>query len=317
VSCIKTLSRLETMDIASRQSLAKSDVEVAFINSLAIPPRKIVRKVDSKHRKLYSIYLITNLRNGKRYVGFTGNPTSRWADHRCAAKSGAGYALHSAIRKYGVDAFDFRVIDQHHNRTFLLEVAEQLWIEFYAAGHGMYNETRGGQGGYQRKVSQEERAAMSERAKKLFSGQVWYTNGTEDRLARVSPGDGWVRGRTNQKPTNKGKKIYNNGVVEKYFVDPPEGWALGQIPGRVTEEQKRAISARNTGRKHGPRPRSVVEQSMQCVSTPWGVFRSVKEAAVAGGIAPCTLSNRMRQSTDEYRRLTLEEYRRATATNNP
>lgn len=53
------------------------------------------------------IYLITNLENGKKYVGqhSTTDYLARWKAHLSRAKCGSKYLLHNAIRKYGEEAF--------------------------------------------------------------------------------------------------------------------------------------------------------------------------------------------------------------------
>lgn len=56
----------------------------------------------------HSVYMITNKVSGKAYVGQTTNIKLRWAMHvsgtsRCPA-------ICSAIKKYGEDAFDFKIL---------------------------------------------------------------------------------------------------------------------------------------------------------------------------------------------------------------
>lgn len=55
------------------------------------------------------IYVATNRRNNKCYVGQTTQSRSRrWRGHLAAARTGSTMPLHAAIRKYGQDAFDIR-----------------------------------------------------------------------------------------------------------------------------------------------------------------------------------------------------------------
>ena len=58
------------------------------------------------------IYLIQNMINGKKYIGQTRikKPTRRWNNHINASKRGSTFAIHSAIRKYGVGAFNFECL---------------------------------------------------------------------------------------------------------------------------------------------------------------------------------------------------------------
>jgi group I intron endonuclease len=67
-----------------------------------------------EHRLAESgIYEIVNLVNGKRYVGSAVDTTRRWQDHRSCLKRGKHHChiLQKAWRKYGEEAFAFRIIE--------------------------------------------------------------------------------------------------------------------------------------------------------------------------------------------------------------
>lgn len=53
--------------------------------------------------KPWYLYVITNLVNGKQYVGITINPKKRWIFHCCHQTQVIG----RAIRKYGKENFQF------------------------------------------------------------------------------------------------------------------------------------------------------------------------------------------------------------------
>ena len=57
--------------------------------------------------KMY-IYQITNLINGKIYIGQTNNIQKRWANHRC--NNDPDMVIARALRKYGIDNFKFEVL---------------------------------------------------------------------------------------------------------------------------------------------------------------------------------------------------------------
>lgn len=98
--------------------------------------------------RVWSIYLVTNSVNGKRYVGQTVKaPETRFWEHRHAAEKGEGYLLHTAIRKYGVEAFRFQVIETCDSRARANDL-ERRWIRLCdsRSRNRGYNITSGGDG---------------------------------------------------------------------------------------------------------------------------------------------------------------------------
>jgi len=93
------------------------------------------------------IYLITNLTNFKKYVGLTTEkkPVIRWNRHKTETTAESTCAIHCAMRKYGIDNFQFEVIDESANNIDELNDLEEFYISFYDTfkGNG-YNCTSGG-----------------------------------------------------------------------------------------------------------------------------------------------------------------------------
>jgi group I intron endonuclease len=57
---------------------------------------------------IYSLYMYTNKINGKRYIGVTSNVARRHHEHINGRGCARAFCL--ALEKYGVDAFDFKVL---------------------------------------------------------------------------------------------------------------------------------------------------------------------------------------------------------------
>jgi hypothetical protein len=95
-----------------------------------------------------AIYLVTNLTNGKKYVGQTKlQVMQRWAKHLGEAKRGKGSVLHSAIRKYGAASFrveQLRLVYGAREDLLRAEV-EEIAAQDSCSPKG-YNLTRGGDG---------------------------------------------------------------------------------------------------------------------------------------------------------------------------
>jgi len=104
---------------------------------------------------MFYIYIIFNLINGKIYVG-KSNSKRRWKTHLNTARSGPEVykksfsLIHKAIRKYGENNFDFKIIQ--HVTEKEVKSAERYWIDFYKTnvwkfGNNFgYNLTQGGEG---------------------------------------------------------------------------------------------------------------------------------------------------------------------------
>lgn len=72
------------------------------------------------------VYEIVNRVNGKRYVGSSKNIESRWGEHRRAAEKGNHHAIafRRAWKKYGEDAFLFRIIEEC-DEEYLIDVEQK------------------------------------------------------------------------------------------------------------------------------------------------------------------------------------------------
>lgn len=100
------------------------------------------------------IYKITNLVNGKIYIGESVDIYRRISQHKKIGKSKNGYKrdkdkpLYRALKKYGIDNFSFEIIEEcEQNIRF---DREMYWISYYGCttkrGKG-YNQSDGGEGG--------------------------------------------------------------------------------------------------------------------------------------------------------------------------
>lgn len=96
------------------------------------------------------IYKITNLINGKCYIGQTIKPAEqRWKEHKYRAfeniKGEENKPLYLAMQKYGIENFSFEVIQDNITTFEQLDKAEIYWINYYNSFIKGYNATFGGQ----------------------------------------------------------------------------------------------------------------------------------------------------------------------------
>lgn len=126
------------------------------------------------------IYLITNLANGKQYVGQTSLPAhKRLAKHYRDSLYGRSTYLCRAIRKYGIENFSIEILEEHLSHEDALS-QEKFFIETLGTNLVGYNMTHGGEGtsGYRHSDDTRRRMSLSrvgkthsENTKKLLSVQ--------------------------------------------------------------------------------------------------------------------------------------------------
>lgn len=110
---------------------------------------------------MVGIYCITNLINGKKYIGQSINIEHRWKEHKQNAfnpnREEYNKPLYQAIRKYGLDKFSFEIIEECPLEE--LNEKEIYWINFYQTfplntGKG-YNLHPGGEGNYPKLTNEQ------------------------------------------------------------------------------------------------------------------------------------------------------------------
>lgn len=110
------------------------------------------------------IYLITNLINGKKYVGQTSTSIEeRWRKHCSVAKNGGATGIDGAIAKYGQENFSCEKILECPVED--LDEFEKYYIEKYNTFQGNnqnlgYNLTLGGQGSQIHQIDEEQMLQM-------------------------------------------------------------------------------------------------------------------------------------------------------------
>lgn len=134
------------------------------------------------------IYIVKNKQNNKVYVGQTiCTVAHRKSKHKSDSNSlkGSGYdsKFYRAIRKYGIDSFEWSIIESDIEINNL-DDAEKKYIKIHDSYLNGYNSTEGGQ---------LSRGSMSDEVKKKISrskiGQVPWNKGipmSDDAKAKVS-----------------------------------------------------------------------------------------------------------------------------------
>ena len=95
---------------------------------------------------MIGIYKFENKYDRKVYIGQSINIENRVKGHRKAVKTGDNTYFHRALRKYGIENFDFNVLIECPKEN--LNYWEKFYIKFYCSNNPNYgyNMTEGGEG---------------------------------------------------------------------------------------------------------------------------------------------------------------------------
>lgn len=137
------------------------------------------------------VYMATCLYSGKNYIGKTIQPLrQRCQEHQMAAQRGVIRPFYAAIRKYGWDSFEWRVLVGGIDDNESLYAIEQTEIEFCKTKvPNGYNLTDGGLGAVGRKCSEETKRKISEaqKGRPRITGRV-VSEETKRKLSEANKG---------------------------------------------------------------------------------------------------------------------------------
>lgn len=184
--------------------------------------------------KLFYVYKITNLINGKLYIGKTSNIAQRMKIHIIVAKGGPETykdfsVIHKAIVKYGAQNFSIEQISEHELESEAL-LAEKICIKTLNTRNNKigYNCTNGGDGisGYKFTPQQIENLRRgrtgiphSEETKKRMSiihtGQPYYGNGdtaTREKVSKMFRGESGPNSKLKEDQVKEIKHLIKSGL---------------------------------------------------------------------------------------------------------
>jgi group I intron endonuclease len=162
------------------------------------------------------IYIITNRKNGKVYIGQTTIPLHiRINQH--FSRSTKCPRLSNAIKKYGRNNFKIEIIEKHNNKDDL-DKAEINWIAFYRAtekeyGYNIAEGGHNGKPGLGKHMGEEQKKIIGRKnsvhMKRLWNDPVYRENQIKKHRGKSCRGRGFhISDETKQKlrKINLGKK---------------------------------------------------------------------------------------------------------------
>jgi group I intron endonuclease len=174
-------------------------------------------------KKLSGVYLVKNRLNEKCYVGVSVNIHSRWRQHKYWAKNKEVVSkITNAIKKYGVENFEFSIIELCDKDLF--EEKERHWIKKYDSVLSGYNLTYGGS--IRKIVSDETRLKMSK-------SKIGVPK-SESHKKKIAEANGSKESREKFSKLNLGRKLSDE--TKKKMSESKKGF-------RHTEEAKKKMGA--------------------------------------------------------------------------
>lgn len=175
---------------------------------------------------MIGIYKFTNKYNRKVYIGQAVNIKKRYATHVKAINSNDTMYFHTALRKYGLDGFDFSILIECPREN--LNYWEKFYIKYYCSNMHKYgyNQTTGGHptAGRTNKHKGESRPNyVKDKISKTLTGhivtketRIKISNGQTPEMRNASA----IRMRKNmtgKEPPNKGKKLYIDENGKRHY----------------------------------------------------------------------------------------------------
>lgn len=122
--------------------------------------------------KISGIYKITNKKNNHCYIGSSKDIYNRWRNHKQThnnpKRKEYGYKLYSAMRSYGIENFNFEILEECDNNQLLDR--ERYWYNYYKPEYNMMFPDRG-PGKMKPHHSKESRQKIKEHNTKYWLGK--------------------------------------------------------------------------------------------------------------------------------------------------
>lgn len=203
---------------------------------------------------MHYIYTITNLLNYKVYVGQTTSIKSRWWSHKCEARSTrAKYPVHLAMKKYGIDNFQFCIVGYHHSQQEV-DLAEIHWIEFFdSRNSGLgYNISIGGNvnSGWHHTEESKKKISEGNIGKEKPHTDEWKAQMSEILSGRVLTGE-WK------------EKIAASNRGQKRSEETRRKISETQSGRRLSEETRKKISEAHKGKPKSEETRKRMATAQQ------------------------------------------------------
>jgi len=196
--------------------------------------------------KIQGIYGLQHKESKRWYIGKSIDIAKRFKTYkRLSCKRQP--KIYNALVKYGVESFDYIIIEIVQLEENLAE-REKFWIKEYKALEEGYNLNEGGFGGGPKFWTEEMRQKKSNFMKGVVFTEKWLANLSKARKGR----------KLSQEHIEKLKNI-NTGKV--YSPETIEKMRAAKRGKKLTEEHKKKIGLSGTGRKNSEETKEKMRQA--------------------------------------------------------
>mgnify|MGYP001580488845 FL=1 len=215
-------------------------------------------------QKYSGIYKIINCINGKVYIGQSIDIKTRFYHHkRNALVKKVNHPLYDSIRCYGIDNFEFIIIEEIEDIN-KLDGREQYWLDHYKAynrsfGYNLRTEAKSNKGckhseeGRKRNSESHKGKKLSEEHKKNISLSGLGKKHSEETKAKMAKS---AKGKPKSEIAKKNMSLARKGIVpwNKGKKRPPfteehkKNMSLGKQGKKLSEEHKRKIGLAHKGK---------------------------------------------------------------------
>jgi group I intron endonuclease len=201
------------------------------------------------------IYCVTNKVNGKMYIGQARDFKGRKQKHlyfTYNGKSTSNYNMHihASMRKYGVDNFSWRILEDNINLEDI-DMLEMVYIDMFDTYNLGYNSTHGGGSTYGYFCSEETKNKISV----ANGGENSYWFGLKRSPAFCKRISEALTGREVSEETGKKISDANKGEKSawwgrKHTEESKKKMSQARSGKKSSEETKRRMKEFRTGKKH-------------------------------------------------------------------
>lgn len=201
--------------------------------------------------KYQVIYKIRNLLNGKVYIGQSVDLYKRLKEHKYNFYKKKLHPLYNAINKYGIENFEFNVIE-HVKDITKLDEKEQYWIAYYKSnsrdfGYNLRLDCRTNRGC---KHTEEHKLKISNKLKAFYSDLI-----KRERLINLRKGKiNSIIHRERMSEAQKGRKLSKERCIQRSTIAKK----LWNKP-----EYRKKMSLVHTGNKHTEETKNKISLKMK------------------------------------------------------